>query len=500
MSKTLEFYEKDFVSGLFPMQTSKLLITRKEKELEEYVYQKVLNSEEAAHNFLPQQTVYADKSNGHLRRTLKLDPVAEFYLYDLVCRNREIFRKPFVETRKSYGYRFENGSVIPISQAYKLFKEDVVRHLESHKHHLSFDIAGYFNSIYHHDLSNWFASSNKVDEVDQIGFGKFMREINSGRSVDFLPHGSYPSKMIGSEFLKFTEQHGQLKSSVVLRFMDDYHLFDDSEDNIKVDFVVIQKLLGAKGLNVNPMKTRKSVNDVEIRASEIRQELSEIVAVEVGGGFFGSGHDEPEYEEIEIVRDLSPEQIMLLLDLLKENAIDDHDAEFILNVLRMHSTNFSEYIPILLERFSSLSKSMYSSLGYHGDLSSDDKNQLSQVVDDFLNKNVYVSEFQLFWLATIAEEYLSGTRLYGSILNRIYTLSGNSIISRAKVLEIPEQNYGMKELRDEHLKNGSSTWLSWASAFGTRTLKKVERNYGLDYFSKCSPLNGLIAGCVKDID
>lgn len=200
------------------------------------------------------------------------------------------------------------------------------------------------------------------------------------------------------------------------------------------------------------------------------------------------------------MRDLSPEQIMLLLDLLKENAIDDHDAEFILNVLRMHSTNFSEYIPILLERFSSLSKSMYSSLGYHGDLSSDDKNQLSQVVDDFLNKNVYVSEFQLFWLATIAEEYLSGTRLYGSILNRIYTLSGNSIISRAKVLEIPEQNYGMKELRDEHLKNGSSTWLSWASAFGTRTLKKVERNYGLDYFSKCSPLNGLIAGCVKDID
>jgi hypothetical protein len=58
----------------------------------------------------------------------------------------------------------------------------------------------------------------------------------------------------------------------------------------------------------------------------------------------------------------------------------------------------------------------------------------------------------------------------------------------------------MKELREEHLKNGSSDWLSWASAMGSRTLKKAERNYVLDYFSKGSSLNYLISSCVKDMD
>ncbi|NKF26459.1 hypothetical protein HER21_08340 [Pseudomonas sp. BGM005] len=500
MSKTIDFYEKDFWSGLFPMHTSRLMIARKGKELEKYVYQKVLNSSESAHNFLPQQTVYADKANGHLRRTLKLDPVAEYYLYDLVYRNREVFRKPFSDVRKSYGYRFENGETIPISQAYSSFKKDVSVNLEKFKYHISFDVAGYFNSVYHHDLSHWFASSDKVDVEDQEGFGKFMREINSGRSVDFLPHGLYPSKMIGSEFLKFTEQYGQLKSSVVLRFMDDYHIFDDNEDNVKIDFIQIQKLLGQKGLNINPQKTRKSVQDVEVKASEIRQELYEIVAVQVGVSIFGSGHEEPEYEEIEVIRDLSSDQVFQLLALLKEDALDDHDADFILNVLRFHSTDFSDYFSILLERFPSLSKSIYSSLGYHHALTTLDKSQLSIAIYEYIERSSYVSEFQLFWLATMAEQYLYDTDLYGRILNQLYMLSSNSVISRAKILEIPEQKFGLKELRDEHLKNGSSNWLSWASAFGTRSLKKGERNYGLDYFSKGSDLNYLVSSCVKEID
>lgn len=257
MSKTVDFYIKDFWASLFPMQTNLLMITHREKALSDYIYQKVL-SDDPGHNFLPQQTVHADKSNGHLRRTLKLDPVAEYYLYDLVQRNKGIFRKPFSESRKSYGYRFQKGEIIPISQSYNSYKADVAKNLVNHKHHLSFDIAGYFNSVYHHDLSHWFSSFESVDAKDQDSFGKFFREIKSGRSVDFLPHGLYPSKMIGSEFLKFTEQSGQLKSSVILRFMDDYHLFDDDEEVIRRDFMLLQKMLGTKGLNVNPQKNTEN--------------------------------------------------------------------------------------------------------------------------------------------------------------------------------------------------------------------------------------------------
>jgi hypothetical protein len=38
--------------------------------------------------------------------------------------------------------------------------------------------------------------------------------------------------------------------------MDDFYLFDDSIDTLVGDFFQIQKLLGEKGLSVNPRKTR----------------------------------------------------------------------------------------------------------------------------------------------------------------------------------------------------------------------------------------------------
>ncbi|KTB97564.1 antiviral reverse transcriptase Drt5 [Pseudomonas syringae] len=499
MSKTSDFYQKDFWSGLFPMQTNLLMITRKERELSDYIYQKVL-SEDAQHNFIAQQRVHADKSNGHLRRTLKLDPVAEYFLYDIVHRNKGIFRKPYSENRKSYGYRFESGAMVPISVAYKNYRQEVGENLQKFKHHLSFDVAGFFNGVYHHDLAHWFSSFGNVTNKDSEAFSKFFREINSGRSVDFLPHGLYPAKMIGSDFLKFTEQSGQLKSSVILRFMDDYHLFDDNESNIKRDFIRIQKMLGDKGLNVNPQKTRKSVQNVQEQVSTIRQELSEIVEVEIGVLIYGSGIEVPEVEYQEIITDLSSDQIQQLLGFLKEDALDDNDADFILNILKFHSTEISDYLPIILERFPSLSKNIFTVFNSQSLPTPVVDHQLAIVIREFLSSAESVSEFQLFWLAIVAENRLSGTSLYGEILNFLYGHSSNSIIAKAKVLEIPTQKFGMKELREEHLKNGSSDWLSWASAMGSRTLKKAERNYVLDYFSKGSSLNFLISSCVKDMD
>jgi hypothetical protein len=80
---------------------------------------------------------------------------------------------------------------------------------------------------------------------------------------------------------------------------------------------------------------------------------------------------------------------------------------------------------------------------------------------------------------------------------KLYELTGDMKIARAKVLEIPEQGFGFKELRDGYLKTGQSDWLSWSSAVGARSLKAAERNYVLDYFSKSSPMNHLIASGVK---
>lgn len=92
MSGTADFIKADFAGTLFPMKTNLLILEHYEQQIAQYISTRVLSEQHPADNFLPQQRVHATKPRGHLRRTVKLDPVAEYFLYDIVYRNRAIFR------------------------------------------------------------------------------------------------------------------------------------------------------------------------------------------------------------------------------------------------------------------------------------------------------------------------------------------------------------------------------------------------------------------------
>lgn len=327
-----------------------------------------------------------------------------------------------------------------------------------------------------------------------MAVGQFFREINAGRSVDFLPQGIYPSKMIGNEFLKKIDLFGQIKSSCIVRFMDDFAIFDDDPKVVQQDFVRIQQLLGQFGLNVNPGKTYfdKDIGDVEATLSEIQKSLKEIVE-EFSVIQTASSVELVEVENI-VEKKLTDVQVSALLSLLKDEQVEEADADLILGFLHLHSNSMLEQIPALLQRFPNLVKHIYSICG-----SVSDKTELSNVIYDYLKTEDFFLEYQLFWLACIVEDHLWGHGCYGDILVRLYELTQDFKIARAKILEMPEQGYGFKEIRNEFLKTGQSDWLSWASAMGSRSLMPAERNYVLDYFSKGSPMNFLVASCAKKL-
>lgn len=492
MTATADFIKNDFSGTLFPLKTNLLMAEKHEAELSDYIYQRVLDENNKADTFLPQQRVYATKPHGHLRRTLKLDPVAEYFLYDITYRNRAIFRSQVSNTRRTFGYRFKDGAQISVHSAYGEYKKSLAENDANFLHKIQFDIASYFNSLYHHDIAHWFAGSQGVSDVDGKALGQALREINAGRSVDFLPQGIYPSKMIGNEFLKLVDLSGQLKSACLIRFMDDFTLFDNDADVLNQDFIRIQQLLGQYGLNVNPGKTHfdKNLNGVEETLSELHQSLKEIVeAVE-------EVHTASSVELVEIETEveskLTESQVNALLALLKDESIEESDADLILGFLRSHSDSILDQIPALLRRFPNLAKHIYSVCG-----TISEKPELAAVLLDYLKKGDFFLEYQLFWLACIVEDHLVGHGCYGELLIKLYDLSLEFKIARAKILEVPEQGFGFKEIRSEFLKTGQSDWLSWASAMGTRSLKSAERNYVLDYFSKGSPMNFLIAACAK---
>lgn len=483
-----DFYLWDYEGTLFPMETCRVLIENNNEEISLFI-EKIADTEKKDYCFLPQETVYANKPQYHLRRTLKLDPVAEYYLYENAYKNRKIFRKSNKRTRENYGYRFYKGKPIPINESYKSFVTKMEKLKDKYKYFIKFDISAYFNSIYHHDMVNWFSSQNTTLADTEL-FGQFMREINTGFSIDFLPHGLYASKMLGSHFLSFMDHSELVKCEHMIRFMDDFILFSDSKDTLIKDFQVIQKGIGQKSLNLNTDKTTLFA-DVNISVADEIDDIKLKVMDKIYYGF-GSGIDYEEYSEI--VRELSKEEIDYLIDLLNEGNSSDYEAALIIDCIYEHTTDFYNYIPDFIYKFPHLSKKIYhkcDDIENYEDLT----NSLIKLVESAHSLN----EYQLFWIAKLAEKYLLETEMVGNLLALIYEHKDATNISKAKILEIPELRFGMPEWREVHLKNGSSGWLSWASAVGMRKDTKQNRNYLMGYFSKVSRINKLIGDCIVSL-
>jgi hypothetical protein len=108
-------------------------------------------------------------------------------------------------------------------------------------------------------------------------------------------------------------------------------------------------------------------------------------------------------------------------------------------------------------------------------------------------------EYQLFWFAYILEQYLLKTKKASAVINALYSHPRATPMSKAKVLEIADNRYGLPELREPLLRSGQSDWLSWSAAVGERNLKSPTRNHRLSYFSKVSPMNALISKVVATL-
>ncbi|MGB7063289.1 MAG: antiviral reverse transcriptase Drt5 [Candidatus Zixiibacteriota bacterium] len=487
---TVGFFLEDHPRTLFPLDTNRILVEKAAKEVGDFVYQKITPGKKADCSFLSQTRAYASKPGFHVRRTLKLDPVAEFFLYDLIYRYRNCFRKNAKDTRLSFGYRFEQGGVISPTESYRLFKAGVHDASKQYQYGAKFDISCYFNSVYHHDLVKWFRDAGAAED-DVMFFDKFLKQINAGRSVDCLPHGLMPAKLVGSHFLTFVDNSNRVNCELLLRFMDDFYLYSDDVNTVISDFVQIQKMLGEKGLSINPSKTQLgAIKDLDIR--------KEVDQIKVGllrkrrKIILVSGEQIEEEEEVK--EKLSEEEEKYLFSLLQGGDIEEEDAELVLSLMRDHGSDILQYIPMFLYRFPNLNRNIYYFCGHVPD-----KEGLGGLVYDFLRKFKNLTDYQLFWIGMIAEKQLQKTARFGDILSCLFEHPNASTLSRAKILEVPEKRFGMGDLREEHLRTGASDWLSWASAVGSRVEKKANRNHLLGYFSNCSPMNKLVADCVMKL-
>ena len=455
--------------------------------MDDYIIRCLSISEaDKTYQFLAQTRVYASKPGSHLRRTVKLDPVAEYFLYDIIFRNKSKFRPPFQDDKKHFGYRFENGEPITATSSYSGFKKAKAAYLAKFKYSLSFDVASYFNGIYHHDIVAWFANIG-VENDDINSLGTYLRQSNSGRSIDCWPQGIYPAKMVGNDFLRFIEQHHGIKSEAIVRFMDDYVLFSDTEDAISQDFYLIQKLLGQKGLSVNPNKTIRS----NIKGDQVEKDIDKIKANLLKkrrvAGIYAYLDD---FEAAEEVIKLSKGELEYIRKLLKSDNLDEEEADLVLGIFREHTKEVAPHLGQFALAFPHLAKSIWSFCD-----NIDDKEFIGDLIYDVC-KSDSLQEYQLFWFGWILQDHLMQTKYAARVIDTLYNHKNATVISRAKILEIADNRFGLLEMRDENLIAGRSDWLAWASAVGHSNLPAISRNHKLEYFGNSSPINHLIKSIV----
>jgi hypothetical protein len=296
--------------------------------------------------------------------------------------------------------------------------------------------------------------------------------------------------MIGNDFLRFVEQFHGLRSNAVVRFMDDFVLFSNSRRDLRHDFMTIQNLLGDKGLSLNPNKTSEGVREnigLENAIEDVRMRLLQRRRIVV------TDYDGIPEGEIEIEEDLSDEEMEFLRRLLRQDDIDEEDAELVLALMAEHAEEAMNRLTDIARRFPHLFKNIHSFC-----LEAEDVVAVSEFVLELLQDvDAMVYEFQLFWLTHILEDRLLDTPSAGEIINRLYNHPNATSISRAKLLEVPDLRYGLVELRDGHLGAGQSDWLSWASAVGHRGLRRIGRKHRLGYFAKASNYNKLVFDIVS---
>lgn len=177
---------------------------------------------------------------------------------------------------------------------------------------------------------------------------------------------------------------------------------------------------------------------------------------------------------------------------LKPDTVPEEDAELVLTLMQDHSSDVIAYVPTLIRDFPGLAKRIY-----HFCANVDDKNEIADAIQNYLDAGTQITEYQLFWFGMMVEDYLLKTSRAGTLVMSLYEHENATDISRAKILEIPDKRFGLVDLREEQLRSGHSDWLAWAAAIGSRVQSKGQRNHLLKYFRKSSKMNRIIGEFVE---
>ena len=431
---------------------------------------------------------FALKDNFHLRHTLILDPIATFFLFEFVIVNQKHFRIPVPSRRQMYGYAFKSGEPVDSFGEYHRFRRRKYKLKEEYKYYAFADIANCFNSFYHHDVSE--AIESRIGLQQSQEFGQFLREINAGMSIDCFPQGLYPAKVIGNWFLSFIESSMKLKSSAIIRFLDDIYFFSNDKSCVYEDILILQHILGGHALSLNAEKTMFGSDKADFDERELDDIKKRLLRKREDRAAAYDDDDEGRYNS---TSGLDEEEIEYVEGLISTKNVAEEDVELALSLVCDHPEIQMKLASIVCERFPHLMKSLY---GIIGTIEGYDS-ELFDLLRAKLAEEV-LTEFELFWLVRIVLDYYEFTAELVDMLTDIYKHQSATSVVRAAILECAQMKHGLQDMKVDALRQEPGTPAGIAAIAGLRNMGKGKRNQLYKYAAKSGRQTAVLCGIMSN--
>lgn len=482
-----DFVSEDAPRGLFPLDSHALYAKHGSKLMADYIKDGIFNDNERTKAFLNAPICYALKDARHMRKVLGLDPLSTYFLYGFVHKHANShFQTDRPDEKRRYGYAFKNRRPLSPSEQYHDFRRRTYQLRIKYPYFAKVDISNCFNSFYHHNVQRFIEDDFSEEAGAQMG--QFLREINSGTSINCFPQGIYPAKAIGNLYLKFIEENARLKSPGVIRFLDDVCLFATKQQTIDDDIYRLQEVLGLHNLCLNAQKTEIGNLDEHksMKIDAIKKRL--LIKREARQSYDDEAEDEEEDDELE---DFEREY---LEDLINQDVVPEEDVELAINLVDDEAT-VMRVLDLVCNQHPHLIKHVHR---LFGKVEFDDDGASWEL----LQARVYAkntTEYELFWLAKLVADYYAFDRTAAEALIHIQAHSNASPFVRAAILENRNNKFGLLELKEDQLRNSSGDIVGCAALMGLRDAQKSKRNQLGKYAARSGPHMKLYADIVSKI-
>lgn len=209
------------------------------------------------------------------RWATEIDPIWNAFFLGLVLSIADEIENARIPKDKDYVFSYriklddKEKSLFDKDYGWRKFQEVSLELAKSNQYNyvLVCDISNFYQSVYHHRIENSLAKLNVSDKDIEKHIMDILQHFSLNKSYG-LPIGGQASRILAELLLNRTDKLLRSKEIRFCRFVDDYHIFAKTEEELYSSLLYLSKIMVEnEGLALQKSKTRIITVDEFIQTS-----------------------------------------------------------------------------------------------------------------------------------------------------------------------------------------------------------------------------------------